>query len=382
MPSASLIYLDYNATAPAREEVVEEVARVMRLAPGNPGSRHAAGRQARKVLESARERIAARLDARPTELIFTSGGTESINLALRGLAAGSPGYLLMTPGEHPATEETVRDLERHAWRRRTLPIDRDGRLRSDALASIPWPEVRLATALLAHNETGVIQEVTRLAEACRRQQAPLHLDAVQAVGKIDVSFRRLNAAALSFAAHKFGGPRGIGGLLWESGAPLTPLLRGGHQEQDRRPGTECVALAAGMALALDLWHAEREQLTARVQTLRDRLWIGLQRECPPAVLIGHPEHRLPNTLNVAFPGCDGEALLVALDLESVCCSLGTTCASGSSEPSPVLAAMSVPVELHRSCLRMSIGYGTREEEIDLAINRIAGVVRRLRVSAR
>lgn len=381
MPPASLIYLDYNATAPMRDEVVDEVARVMRTAPGNPGSRHKAGRLARQVLESARERLAALLDARPSELIFTSGGTESINLALRGLAGGSPGHVLTTPGEHPATEETVRDFERQGWRRATLPVDATGLLQSEAIESVPWSQVRLATALLAHNETGVIQETAGLAAACRAHRVPLHLDAVQAVGKIDVSFRRLQATALSFAAHKFGGPRGIGGLLLETGAPFAPLLRGGHQEQDRRPGTECVALAAGMALALELWQADREQITTRVQSLRERLWTGLQRECPPVTLIGHPGQRLPNTLNAAFPDCDGEALLVALDLESVCCSLGTTCASGSSEPSPILSAMSVPADLHRSCLRMSLGYGTSEEEIDLAIARIARVVRRLRRSS-
>lgn len=378
MPLPAVINLDHNATTAPLPEVVEEMVRVAREAPGNPGSRHALGRRARQELESARERLATLLGARPSEVIFTSGGTESINLALRGLTACIPRRVASLPGEHPATEETLRALEAAGTRRVTLAIDGDGRLIPARLAELPWHEIELVTLLLAHNETGVVQDVAPVVEKCREHNIPVHVDAVQAVGKIEVDFQRLGATALSLGAHKFHGPRGIGALLVREGVKLRPWLRGGHQERDRRPGTECVFLAAGMVRALELWHRDRAELTRRLTLLRDRLWEGLLTRCAPVRRIGHPEHRLPNTLNVAFPGCDGEGLLVALDLEGVCCSLGTTCASGSLEPAPILKAMQIPEELHRSCLRLSVGRDNTPEEMDAAVERIAAVVRRLR----
>jgi cysteine desulfurase len=311
-------------------------------------------------------------------VVFTSGGTEASNLALFGLAGGSAGVVALPPGEHPATEESVRVLEARGWRRGTLALDRAGRLVQEPLAELPWKEIRLATALLAHNETGTLQDLSTLAGLCREHGVPLHVDAVQAVGKIDVDFHALGATTLAVGAHKFHGPRGIGGLLVREGAVLAPTQFGGHQEAGRRPGTECVALAVGMACALELWHAERDELTRRITSLRDRLEAGLREECGPVVVNGSPAHRLPNTLSMAFPGCDGEALLVALDLEGVCCSLGSACASGSAETAPILAAMQCPPEVARSTLRLSVGRDNTEEEIDEAVRRIAAVIARLR----
>jgi cysteine desulfurase len=382
MPTAPFIYLDHNATTPMRPEVVDEVARVSRDRFGNPGSRHAAGRAARNILESARERLAAMLEAKPAEVIFTSGGTESINLAIQALRGGVPGWIAAPLGEHPATEQSVALAVSHGWRHWSLGLDPDGLLASDALDSVPWPETRLVTLLLAHNETGVLQDVRRVAELCREHRVPLHLDAVQAVGKVPVAFRSLGATALSLGAHKFYGPRGIGALLVRDGTRLMPLLRGGHQEQGRRAGTECVALAAGMARALELWHAESGSITRHLIHLRDRLHAGLAAACGNVRLIGHPAERLPNTLNLAFPGCDGEALLVALDLAGICCSLGSTCASGAAEAPPILRAMGIPAELHRSCLRLSVGIGNTDDEIDEAVRRISAAVARLRAEKR
>lgn len=379
MPLPTLINLDHNATTAPRPEVLNELCRVAREAAGNPGSRHALGRKARQCLEEARERLAALLGARPVEVVFTSGGTESINLALSGLSRLRDGSMAAPPGEHPATEELLRGLEGRP--RLTLPIEASGCIARSRLAELPWDEVGLATLLLAHNETGVVQDVEPVIERCRASGIPVHLDAVQAVGKIDVDFRRLGATALSLAGHKFHGPRGIGAVLIREGVELPPLLRGGHQERGRRPGTECVSLAAGMVLALELWHRDRERITEHLQSLRERLWERLQASCAPVRLIGHAEQRLPNTLNVAFPGVDGEALLVSLDLAGVCASLGTTCASGTTEPSPILSAMGVPAELHRSCLRLSLGRDNTREEVDEAAERIAEVVRRLRAAA-
>ena len=379
--SDTLIDLDHNATTRPSPEVIDAVARTMRDAYANPGSRHAAGRRARNALETARETIARILDAEPDEVIFTSGGTESNNLALFGFASGPPATIALPPAEHPATEEAVRVLQSRGWQRAELPVDAKGRLIQDALPEQPWDQIRLATCLLAHNETGVIQETAPLARLCAEHHVPLHIDAVQAVGKIPVSFRQLQATTMAVGAHKFHGPRGIGVLLLRRGARLVPLHYGGHQEQDRRPGTECVALAVGMATALEQWERERQQRAARMRALRDRLEAGLTERCSPVVVNGSREHRLPNTLNIAFPGCDGEALLVALDLAKVCCSMGSACASGSSEPAPVLIAMQTPPEVYRASLRFSVGIDNTEEEIDEAVRRVAEVVKQQRQTA-
>ncbi|QDU38694.1 Cysteine desulfurase [Maioricimonas rarisocia] len=377
-PSDTLIDLDHNATTRPSPAVIEAVTRTMRDAYANPGSRHAAGRRARNALESARETIARILDAEPEEVIFTSGGTEASNLALFGFASGPKGMLALPPAEHPATEETVRVLQSRGWQRVVLPVDTEGRLVQEALPALPWNEVRLATCLLAHNETGVIQDVQPLAKLCAEHRIPLHIDAVQAVGKIPVSFSQLNATTLAVGAHKFHGPRGIGALLLRKGARIVPRQYGGHQEQGHRPGTETVALAVGMATALEEWNREYDVRTERIRQLRDRLEAGLTEQCGPVVINGSREHRLPNTLNIAFPGCDGEAMLVALDLANVCCSMGSACASGSSEPAPVLVAMQKPPEVYKASLRFSVGIDNTLEEIDEAIRRVAEVVRRQR----
>lgn len=380
-----MIYLDHNATTPPLPEVVDAVARWQRDAFANPGSRHAAGRRARQVLEHARESLASLLGAFPDEVVFTSGGTESNNAALLGLSQGTPGTLALTPGEHPAVLETATALTARGHTLHELPLDREGRLVNDGLVPDPAggpprlpPHTRLVAILLAHNETGVIQSVAPLAQACLRQRVPLHLDALQAVGKIPVDFHALQAATLALGAHKFGGPRGVGALLIRRGVRLAPTLFGGHQEEGRRPGTEPVPLIAGMALALELSLRDHASRVARLTHLRDQLEAGLREHCPPVVLNGSRDHRLPNTLNVAFPGLDGEALLVALDLAGVACSLGSTCASGSAEPAPILVAMGVPPEWLLSAVRFSLGPHTTEAEIHAAIERISRTVLALR----
>jgi len=375
------IYLDNNATTRPLPEVIETVSEHLGESFGNPGSRHAAGRKARVVLEDARETIARILGADPEEVIFTSGGTESTNLALFGFAAGNPGLVLTTAGEHPATSESIAALAERGWSSRSLRVDRDGRLLSDELETLPWKDIRLATVILAHNETGVVQDLGPLSEACREHEIPLHVDAVQAVGKIPVDFHQLGATSLALGAHKFHGPRGIGALLLRDGCRLAPFEYGGHQEAGRRPGTEVVALAAGMARALESWDADRIARTDWIETLRDRLQAGLEEATGPNVVNGHPDHRLPNTLNIAFPGLDGEAILVALDLEQVACSLGSTCSSGSTEPAPALVAMGRTEEVYRASVRFSVGLENTVEDIDEAVRRVSGVVARLRESA-
>ncbi len=256
---------------------------------------------------------------------------------------------------------------------RLLTVDAAGRILADSLSFTSSNEAppKLVSLLLAHNETGVIQNVRPIIDRCNARGIPTHLDAVQAVGKIPVSFKQLEATALSFGAHKFHGPRGIGGLLVRRGVNLTPLLYGGHQEAGRRPGTEPVALIAGMATALELWHRDAEVRAMRMAAARDRLEPGLRDICSPVVVHGGNVNRLPNTCSIAFPGLDGEALLVALDLEGIACSLGSTCASGSAEPAPILLAMGVPPEVALSTVRFSVSFETTLEEIDEAVRRIA-----------
>ncbi|HUG92574.1 MAG TPA: cysteine desulfurase family protein [Planctomycetaceae bacterium] len=382
MTAPDFVYLDNNATTRPYPEVVEALARHFRDSFGNPGSRHAAGRRARQALELARESIANILGATPKEVIFTSGGTESTNLAIFGFAGrnSQPGAMALTAGEHPATMEACRWLERAGWRRHTLEVDADGLLKTGQYERLPWDDLKLVTVILAHNETGVLQDVQPLARMCGEHGVPFHLDAVQAVGKIPVHFHELGVTSLALGAHKFHGPRGIGALLLREGVELAPYLFGGHQEAGRRPGTEPVALAVGMARALEIWNADHEDRTRRVRELRDRLEAALLATCAPAVVNGARERRLPNTLNIAFPGLDGEALLVALDLEGVACSLGSTCASGSAEPAPALVAMGKPADVYRSSVRFSVGQEGTAEEIDEAASRIARVVGRLRAA--
>jgi cysteine desulfurase len=359
------------------------MARHYRDSFANPGSRHAAGRRARQVLEAARESLAQILGARPEEVVFTSGGTESINMALFGLAGlTAPGTIALTAGEHPATLESCQALARRGWKLHFLNVDAHGRLLPEQYADLPWDDLKLVTVILAHNETGVIQDLASLAGLCEARGVPLHVDAVQAVGKIPVDFHSLQATAVSLGAHKFHGPRGTGALLLRQGQRLAPLQFGGHQEAERRPGTEAVPLIAGMARALELWQADRHSRTAHVEQLRDRLEAGLRAGCPPVIVNGGGAPRLPNTLNLSFPGLDGEALLVALDLAGIGCSLGSTCASGSAEPAPALVAMGCPPEVSRSAVRFSVGLENSPAEIEEALERIIPIVARLRDASR
>ena len=372
------IYLDANATTRPFPEVAEVVAHHLRLSYANPGSRHAEGRKARRVLEESRERIAQLLGALPGEVVFTSGGTEASNMAIFGLTQGVPETIALTAGEHPATVESCRTLVQRGWKLINMSVDADGRLLPDQFATLPWNDLKLVTLILAHNETGVIQNVSPLAALCQQRGVPFHLDAVQAVGKVPVHFHDLGVSTLALGAHKFHGPRGIGVLLIRDGVRLSPTQFGGHQEAGRRPGTEMVALAAGMARALELCQEQFDDRIARLRSMRDALQDGLQKSCEPVVINGSLEHRLPNTLNISFPGVNGEALLVALDLEGIACSLGSTCASGSAEPAPVLVAMGRGEDVYKSAVRFTLSTDNHPDEIPEAIRRISAVVQRLR----
>ncbi len=377
----SEIYLDNNATTQPLPEVVETVDRHLRESYGNPSSRHALGRKARRVLEDCREQIAAILGATPSELVFTSGGTEANNLAVYGLTPGHSGAIVASPGEHPSNLEACRIRQQQGWTFKTLPVDSSGRFDPilHCWTERDWNPVRLAAVILAHNETGVIQNVEPLIALSSTHGFLVHLDGVQSVGKLPVNFRELGATTLSFGAHKFHGPRGIGGLLIREGVRLASgFAVGGLQETGRRAGTEPVPLVAGMAKALELWQQSQAERASRMQNLRDRLASQLQTLAAPAVINGEAAPRLPNTLNISFPGADGEALLVALDLEGVHCSLGSACASGSIEPTPILVAMGLAPEVYQSAVRLTLSCLTTQVEVDEAAQRIAEIVKYLR----
>jgi cysteine desulfurase len=359
-------------------EVIDEVARVWRSSWANPGSRHSAGRAARSVLESSRERLASLLNADPAEIVYTSGATEANNLAIAGLASSTTGVVALLPGEHPSIEEPAAALTTRGWTRVALPIDPDGQIDDTRLDDLDWPTVRLVAVVLAHSETGVIRRLDALAERCRAHRIPLHIDAVQAVGKMPLSFAELPAASLSVAAHKFGGPRGVGALVVRKGVRLTPQLLGGLQENQRRAGTESPALTHGMATALDLRLRDLTNDVTEMTWLRDAFEQRLLDGCRPAHVHAREVQRLPNTSNIAFPGCDSDSLLAALDLAGVCCSIGSACASGSTEPSPILVAMGCPPEILNSSVRFSLGPSTTESELNEAAERIRQVVAKLR----
>ena len=376
------IYLDHNATTPLDPEVFEAM-RPHFLAAGNAESRHSAGRAARRAWEGARETVARILGADPDEVVFTSGGTEANNLAVFGLSAPErgPGRVVSSPIEHPAVAEPVARLEAEGFAVDRPDVDREGIADADRMADAFRPETRLATLMLASNETGALQPVAGLADRAREQEIPVHTDAVQAVGRIPVDFHALGVATLSASAHKFHGPAGSGLLLVRRGIKLRPGLLGGGQQQGRRPGTVAVPMAVGLASALDRWYAEAESRRARWVALRDRLESGLVASLGAGRVVRNGPSdgakRLPQTVNLGFPGLNGDALLMQLDLAGVCASLGSACASGSTRPSPTLVAMRVPDESLRSSVRFSLGAGTTGAEIDEAVARIVAAVGRI-----
>jgi cysteine desulfurase len=381
------IYLDYNSTTPMLPAVLDAMRPYWADTFGNPASAHRAGQRARQALETAREQLAALLGANADEVLFTSGATEANNLALFGLAGDPPGRVIASPIEHPSVAEPVAQLQKRGFQVDYLTVDSSGVVCTDTVLPLLGPDVRLVTVMLANNETGAIQPVAELVRLTTdREHSVLstqhsvlfHCDAVQAVGKLPVDFHALGVHTLSLSGHKFNGPRGIGALLVRRGTPVRSLFWGGHQQHGLRPGTEAVALAVGLAKALDLACQETAARTEQVRRLRARFLDLLQRQAAPVVLNGPPATGLLHTINLSFPGCRAETLLMKLDLAGVACSTGSACSSGSLLPSPVLQAMGCPPAVLHSALRFSLSHLQTEAEIETAALRIAAAVGRLR----
>lgn len=371
------IYLDNNATTPELPAVTAAMQALAGAAFGNPASAHWAGRRARRALEDARERVASRLGAAPDEVLFTSGATEANNLALFGLAGSPPAHIIASPVEHPSVAEPLRQLAAADFTIDRLSVDADGRVAPADLEARLRPETRLVTIQYGNHETGSVQPVAELAERLAGR-APFHCDAVQAVGKRPIDFHALGVTTLSLSAHKLHGPKGIGALLVRRGSKLQPRLWGGHQQRGLRPGTEPVALAIGLATALELAYAEAESRSTQVQRLREQFLARLRAAAAPVFLNGPETGGILHTLNLSFPGCRADALLMNLDLAGVACSTGSACSSGSLLPSPVLQAMGISGERLHSALRFSLSHLLADAEINEAARRIVAVVQRLR----
>lgn len=378
-----MIYLDHNAITPVRPEAREAILLALDRF-GNPSSVHRAGRDARDVLDLARDRAARALGARPQDVVFTSGATEGAALAIRGaLGAAASGRrrLVVTAVEHPCVLGLARRLEAEGTPVTVVPVDRRGEVDPAAFRAALGPDVALAAAMRANNETGVLLPVTALAAAAREAGAPFLCDAVQAVGKIEVDVRTLGADLVLVTGQKLGGPRGAG-LLWVTpGLRLAPLF-GGEQERGRRAGTENLPGLAGLGAALERAVSTREEDATRIGALRDRLEQGLLAAVPRTRVNGAGAPRLPGTSSLVFEGCDAETLLMAMDLEGVCASAGSACHSGSTRPSGVLLAMGLSDAEARSTIRFSLGWTTTPEEIEAALEIVPPLVDRVRREVR
>jgi cysteine desulfurase len=372
-----MIYLDYNATTPLAPEAREAMLPFLEGDFGNPSSIHAAGRRARAAVDEARDRLAAVLRAKAHEIVFTGGGTEACNLGLMGLArahAVRGKHIVVSAVEHHAVLHAAEYLQHfEGYEVTILPVDRSGIVDPEFLARILRKDTTVVSVMHANNETGALQPVGELAAVCRAKGVFFHTDAVQAFGKIPLRAGTEGLSAFSIAAHKFYGPKGAGALWLGAGIALARTAHGGSHENSRRPGTENVAAIVGMAAAAEAAAQRAEAESARLAPLRERLWEGIRAACPNAVRNGGPEYSLANTLNVSFPGADGESLIMGLDLEGVCVSSGSACMVGSIQPSHVLVAMGVDARTALATVRFSMGHGTVEADVDAAVRAVAKV---------
>ena len=375
------VYFDYNATTPLAPEVAEAVAVATRDLFGNASSVHHFGQQAKAALDEARSAIAALVRADPSEIVFTSGGTEADNFAIRGAAdaleSSGRRQIIASAIEHEAVLNTLKSLARRGWQTTMLPVDQTGIVSPDRLRELLTDATALVSVMHANNEIGTIQPIAELATIAHARGALMHTDAVQTVGKIPVDVRALGVDLLSLSAHKFNGPKGAGALWIKRGTRLQPILTGGKHERNRRAGTENVPAIVGMGVAARLAAAKMAAESARVAALRDRLEDGILRGVPGTAVNGDPRSRVPNTTNISFDHVEAESLLIALDLDGVAVSTGSACSSGTLEPSHVLRAMGYPAGRVQSSLRFSLGLFSTAEEVDRVITLLPRLVDKL-----
>jgi cysteine desulfurase len=371
------VYFDYNATTPVDERVLEAMLPYLRGAYGNASSRHEFGTVARKAVNDAREQVASLVNVQPSQVVFTSGGTEANNFCIKG-AAGylKPSQIALSAIEHPCVAKPAQDLARQGWKVRKLVVTRDGEIDLDDVSAALAQPTGIVSVMLANNETGVIQDVGAVAARARRAGALVHTDAVQALGKIPVDFAALGVHAMTVSAHKLYGPKGAGALVVDKRLELRPLLAGGGHEAGLRSGTENVPAIVGFGAACALAAERMGELTTRMDEMRERLEQGLHEL--GAVIFGERARRVPNTTYFAFRGIDGEALVIELDKQGFAVAAGAACSSASTEPSATLLAMGVAPELARGAVRLSVGAGNTMGDVESFLKTLAGAVARLK----
>lgn len=384
------IYLDHAATTPVDPRVLEAMWPYYTKVWGNPSSIYLEGQEARRAIDSARKLCADLLGVSPKEIVFTSGGTESDNAAIRGAAfaqraMGRGNHVVTTRIEHHAVLHTVEQLEREGFRATYLPVDGEGFVDLEALAEAVGPDTVVVSIMAANNEVGTIEpiaEAVRIAKA-RNRHVVFHTDAVQAAGAIDISPAKLGVDLLSIAAHKLYGPKGVGLLYIRNRTPWQPMILGGGQERERRAGTENVAGIVGLATAMKLAWEEMEERNAHARRLRDRLFFGIPERIPDTVITGPKDldRRLPNSFSCCFRNVEGESVLLALDMADIAASSGSACTTGSLEPSHVLTAMGIDRDLAHASLRLTVGKGNTDEEIDRVLEVLPTIVAKLRALA-
>ncbi|MFH0931696.1 MAG: cysteine desulfurase NifS [Candidatus Zixiibacteriota bacterium] len=375
------IYLDHNATTPVHAEVLEAMLPFYKEGFGNASSIHSFGREAKVALEESREKIAKLLNVDPLEIYFTSGGTESDNLAIKGIAWANRkkgNHIITSQIEHHAILESCKFLEREGFEVTYLPVDNYGLVDPDELKKNIKKETILVSIMYTNNEVGTIEPIEELSKITRENGVYFHTDAVQSTGKIKIDVNKLNVDLLSLSAHKFYGPKGVGAIYIKRGVRLTPLAHGGHHEKARRAGTENVPGIVGLAKALETANRDMEKEDKRLKNLSKRFFEKIKEKISDVYLNGHPELRIPNTLNLSFKGVEGESIILSLDLKGIAVASGSACTSGSLEPSHVLSAMEVPPDLAQSSLRFSFGRSNTIDDIDYVVEVLPEIVSRLR----
>jgi len=374
------VYLDNNATTMAAPEVLEEMAPLFCELYGNPSSMHTFGGRIAKKITKARRQLADLLHCSPSEIVFTSGGTESDNAAIAGTLAASPNKrkVINSRVEHPAVLTVCRELENQGYTVVELGVDRSGSLDLKQLEEQLDDNTALVSIMYANNETGVIFPIEQIAEMVTSKGSVFHTDAVQAVGKIPLNLSKSKIDLLSLSGHKLHGPKGIGALYIKKGTRISPFILGGHQEAGKRAGTENTPAIVGLGKACELAAENIEKENTKVKSLRDRLETAILEKCPDSMLNGDKENRLPNTTNISFEYIEGESILLMLDKFGICASSGSACTSGSLEPSHVLRAMGVPFTAAHGSIRFSLSRYTTQQEIDFVIEKLPPIIARLR----
>jgi len=375
------IYLDHNATTPVHPEVLEAMLPYYKEVFGNASSIHSFGREAKVALEESREKVAKFLNADPLEIYFTSGGTESDNLAVKGVAWANKkkgNHIITSQIEHHAVLESCKYLEKEGYEITYLPVDKYGLVNHEELKKSIKKETVLVSIMHANNEVGTVQPMAELAGLAKEKGVYFHTDAVQSTGKMKIDVDELNVDMLSLSAHKFYGPKGVGALYIRRGVRLTPLAHGGHHEKSRRAGTENVPGIVGLAKALEIAHADMQEEEKRLKHLTETFYKKVTERIPDVFMNGHPVLRIPNTMNISFKGVEGESIILNLDLKGIGVASGSACTSGSLEPSHVLSAMGVPGDLAQSSLRFSFGRSNTMEDVDYVVEILPEIIAKLR----